>query len=229
MKFIDIHTHILYGIDDGAKTEAESKEMLTLARADGTDTFIFTPHCTSEEFDTEKVRAVAASLCDTPLVGCEVLYRGAGTAEMLKSGRIPTLAGSDCVLVEFGFGVDIATLLKAVHEITSLGLTPIIAHPERYRLITAKDVGALIDAGALIQLNADSVMGKNGFSVKLKSAAILKAEFAHFIASDCHDTKGRTPVLSRCFDTVSKKYGAEYAEELFYGNANYFILNNRGN
>jgi len=83
----------------------------------------------------------------------------------------------------------------------------------------------VLDLGALIQLNADSVMGKHGFGVKRFCHRLLKTEQAHFIASDAHDAAHRPPLLRECYLKVNKKYGGEYAARVFYENAQAVIEN----
>ena len=106
---------------------------------------------------------------------------------------------------------------------------PIIAHAERYSAFcydpTLTD--EVLKMGARIQLNADSVMGRHGLRVKRFCHRLLKAEQVHFIASDTHDLKRRTPNLLPCYKRICKKYGEKYAKRLFWKNPRALIENRK--
>ncbi len=166
-------------------------------------------------------RAVHEQFPEMQLVlGHEVHYQ-TDIPERLSGGRIMTMGGSEYVLLEFRGNSLRTEVMRGVVDLIRCGYTPIIAHAERYEVFR-KDfslVHEVLSHGALIQLNADSVMGKHGFSVKLFCHKILKRENAHFIASDAHDINMRVPVLDKCFAYVKRKYGEEYASKVFYRNA----------
>ena len=113
------------------------------------------------------------------------------------------------------------SVVNGVYEVVRNGYTPILAHAERFEVFR-KDPGLadeVLKNGAMIQLNADSVMGKNGFFVKRYCDSLLRENKVHFIASDAHDLKKRPPILKPCYDMIKKEYGCEMADNLFSENA----------
>lgn len=231
MGLVDIHCHILPSVDDGAQDLKTSLELLRMAHEDGISAMILTPHYRGNyrkntppilhqhyEILCEKVRQ--------ELPGME-LYLGSEAAwerdlgEKLAEGQVLTIHGSPYVLLEFEFGCMRSHVTDGVMDVVSCGYTPIIAHAERYGIFR-KDktlVDEVLSMGALIQLNADSVLGKRGFGLKRCCHRLLKQGKAHFIASDAHDSQNRKPLLGECFAYVSKRYGEDYAWILMRDNA----------
>ena len=236
--FIDIHSHILPGVDDGAENIAESMKLLRMAHKDGTRAIILTPHYRSDykKYMPEQLKERYELLCESVekelpdmqlYLGNEIHFE-MEAPEAVESGRVLTLNGSNYVLLEFRPNCLRRRMVAGVSEMIRHGFTPIIAHVERYT-ISRKDpslLQELWDMGALMQLNVNSVMGQNGFGIKRFCHKLLKAERVHFIASDTHDVKYRTPLLQKCYLKVCKKYGQSYADELFYENAQAVIENN---
>ena len=223
MNITDIHSHMLFGIDDGAKTLEDSLAMLQAAYDSGTRTVFFTPHNVKAGFDFEKAKESMDALA--PIIkerfaglrvygGCEIMYSHSIT-ESLITNQLPTLAGSRYVLIEFMPGIFYSEILSAIRKIVSCGYFPIIAHAERCINLKVQNVGELIECGALIQLNAASVLGKRGFAIKRFCAKLIKKSLVHFIASDAHDFKKRTSELGPCAQYITKKYGEQTALELF--------------
>lgn len=231
MDLVDIHTHILYGMDDGARTPDESVAMLEAAYDQGVRTVFLTPHSDRCGFNFERASEHISALA--PIIkqrfkglriygGCEIMYSHSA-AEGLVTKQLPTLAGSRYVLVEFMPGAFCTEIVSGVRKLVSHGYIPIIAHAERCVNLKKNNIEELIDYGALIQLNAASVLGKRGLSAKRFCKALLKDGLVHFIASDTHDMKNRSSLLGSCAQYVSKKYGEQYANELFYKNAQAII------
>ena len=233
MRFVDIHTHILFNIDDGSESLAMSLDMLDAAYRSGTRAVFFTPHCAESQFDFSKANSAILELephikskYENLLIygGCEVMYNTL-TAEGVLNQKIPTLANSQYILVEFDPLIFFSDILDAVRNLTINGFFPIIAHAERYGSLNPNTVSELVDTGAYIQINAGSVLGKNGTFFKKLCLNLLKAGLVHFIASDCHDLQERPPMLDECAKFIEKKYGTDGAERLFYKNA-LKIINN---
>lgn len=235
--FVDIHTHILPGVDDGAQEVETALEMVRLAYESGTRVLFLTPHyrgkfkANTPEYlhDSFKAfeQAVRERFPEMRLVlGHEIHYQ-TDIPERLSVGRILTMDDSEYVLLEFRSNSLRTEIIRGVVDVARSGYTPIIAHAERYEAFR-KDfslVHEVLSRGALIQLNADSVMGTHGFFVKRFCSKILKRENAHFIASDAHDTTMRVPVLEKCFAYVKGKYGEDYALRLFSRNAQIVMEN----
>lgn len=235
--FTDMHTHLLPGVDDGAESMSQSLRLLRMAWENGTRTLVLTPHyrgkykqntpaMLQEDF-AWLCEMVKTELPDMKLyLGQEIAYEN-DVPEAMHSGKVLTMNGSHYALLEFRSKALRSQLITGVLETIRCGFIPIVAHVERYD-ISRKDpmlVDELLDMGALLQLNADSVLGVNGLGVKAFCHKLLKAQKAHFIASDAHDTTRRPPLLRECFLRVHKKYGAEYAAGLFYRNAQAVIEN----
>lgn len=235
--FVDIHTHILPGVDDGAQEMDTALEMVHLAYENGTRVLFLTPHyrgkfkANTPEYLRESFQsfeqAVYKQFPQMQLIlGQEVHYQ-TDIPERLSVNRVLTIDDSEYVLLEFRGNSLRAEIVRGVTDLSRCGYTPIIAHAERYEIFR-KDfslVDEVLSHGALIQLNADSVMGTHGFFVKHFCHKVLKRENAHFIASDAHDTDMRIPVLEKCFAYVKRKYGEDYALRLFCRNAQIVMKN----
>ena len=159
-------------------------------------------------------------------MGNELDYE-ADAPEALAAKRVLTLNNSRYVLLEFRTNSLRSQITAGVSETVRSGFVPIVAHVERYDVsrTDATLTDELLNMGALLQLNADSILGANGYGVKRFCHKLLKERAVQFVASDAHDCKHRPPLLRECFLQVQKKYGQEYAAELFYGNAQAVIEN----
>ncbi len=234
---IDIHCHIMPGVDDGSPDMATSLEMLKIADKNGITHLILTPHHkpmhhnVSPEHNVlyrKKLQEAAkeAGIRAKLFSGNEIYYSDE-TMEELLQGKICSLAGSDYVLVEFHPTNPFKAIQNAMNRVQASGYIPIVAHVERYSDIVEKPerVGDLIDMGCLIQVNASSIMGKYGFGISHFTKKLLKENYVHFIASDAHDTGRRAPKLLECREYVERKYGEEYAKKLFFTNPANVIRN----
>lgn len=229
--FVDIHTHILPGVDDGAKDLTDALKLLKMAWEDGTTGVVLTPHYRGkyrrntphqlQQAFEELTAAAGEVLPDMKLyLGNEAgIERDLG--EKVAEGRVLSLNGSNYVLLEFDYSCSRIHLIDGVMSVISSGYTPIIAHAERYDVFrkNKKLADEVLEVGALIQINAESVLGKCGFGEKRCCHRLLKRGMVHFIASDGHDETDRQPLLGDCFRYVSKRYGENYAWELFRDNA----------
>lgn len=232
--FIDIHTHILPGVDDGAADMQEACDLARMARQDGTEVLFLTPHYRGDYGDYSPQRMqevflqlqeqVAREVPDIQLyLGTEIRY-DSDVPEKLSQGALLSMGGSDFVLLEFGRQALKSQILMGVMEMVRYGYTPIIAHAERcetFRTFPAL-ADEVVNLGGYIQVNADSIMGAQGFAVKRFAHKLLKSRKVHFVATDSHDSQKRPPLLNKCYLRVSKKYGAEYANRVFCENARGF-------
>ncbi len=230
-RFVDIHTHILPGVDDGAANLEQAIDLLRMAWEDGTGAVILTPHFRGRyrANTPQQLKAAFETLRNHAAVELPELelYLGneAGIevelAEKLVEGRVLSLNGGSYVLLEFHSSSTRNQILKGTLDVLNCGFTPIIAHAERYDAFRQHHgfAAEVIELGALIQLNAAGVTGEAGFAEKRCCNRMLKKGQVHFIASDAHDTKSRPPKLDRCYRLVRKKYGEDYADALFWENA----------
>ena len=234
---IDIHCHILPGVDDGSPDMATSLEMLRIADKNGITHLILTPHHkpmhhnVSHEHNVvyrKKLQEAAkeAGIKAKLFSGNEIYYSDE-TMEELMEGKICSLAGSDYVLVEFHPTNPYKAIQNAVSRVQAAGFIPIIAHVERYSDIVSHParVKDLIEMGSLIQVNASSIMGKYGFGISHFTKKLLKDELVHFVASDAHDTGRRAPQLLDCRNYVERKFGEDYGKKLFFTNPANVIRN----
>lgn len=231
MGLMDIHCHILPGVDDGAPTMKDALELLRMAYEDGISAMLLTPHYrghyrkNTPDILWQRFEELQAEV-QKELPQME-LYLGSEAAwerdlgEKIAEGRVLTLHGSPYVLLEFEFGCLRSHVTDGVMDVVSCGYTPIIAHAERYEIFRRDKmlVDEVLSMGALVQLNADSVLGKRGFALKRCCHRLLKQGKAHFIASDAHDQQNRPPLLRECFEYISKRYGEDYAQVLLRDNA----------
>ncbi|MBR5301677.1 MAG: hypothetical protein IKU38_02475 [Clostridia bacterium] len=232
---IDIHQHIVYGIDDGPKTISESLQMLRLAAEHGTTGIIATSHAYSDirEFPLERYARhleQLRGLCreyNIPIElyeGCEIFYSDM-VPRQLEEGRMTSMAGSRYVLVEFEPAVKLDTLCDAVRILANHRYRPVIAHCERYAALhkeidVIEELKQQFDAG--FQMNASAFIDAALFDRRLPGRvrkfrdAMLEQELVDYIASDGHNCHSRLPVLDAAYKWVSKTYDEAYAHELFY-------------
>lgn len=225
----DIHCHILPGVDDGAGNISDSVEMALLARSCGIDKMIVTPHCNiPDEFENlwgnefeERLSQLRETLKDknikVQLYSGQEVFLASGYMELLREGKLITLNRSRYLLSEFPADIREQAAYRKIKHIVSEGYVPIIAHPERYGLITEnRDViYRLKEYGALFQLNKGSLTGRFGTYAKRNAERILRHHLADFIASDAHSQYTRTPYITDVHELVCEKYSSDYAELLF--------------
>lgn len=236
-KYIDIHAHILSGIDDGAEDILTSIQMLRIAAENHISQIILTSHNKPMHHNAnpEKIRLMTESLMkkakleglDIQLyTGNELYYRSGLTQELLE-GKVLTLAGSDYVLVEFNPMDDYDYIRNGIYSLIAGGYHPILAHVERYSRLNGRTerVEDLYEMGCYMQVNAGSVMGEYGFGTRLFVRSLLKEQMVHFVATDAHDTGKRAPRLKECADFIERKYGEEYRRRLLYINPMHVIRN----
>ena len=225
---IDIHSHLLYGVDDGAQTIIDSEKMLKQAAAQEITGMILTPHYRKGVFKYPKeiiqeryaeLKDIAKDFGITLYLGCEY-YADSRITENIASGRCLTMGGSEYLLVEFDYKADYHFIRSVLENCILSGIYPIIAHAERYETFI-KDIKLLADfrqMGCLIQLNADSILGLDGRAVKRLCKKILKNELADIVASDCHDTEARGNHVADCYTYIGKKFGTDVARKLLIKN-----------
>lgn len=229
--FIDIHSHVLPGIDDGPRDWDTCLEMLFKSVESGAKAIIATPHYHpwKKAVATEEIinlcREAEQKFCEKHGIVLDIypgheIYYSVDIVEKLRSGSVLTLGQSRYVLVEFQLNAPYQTLYKAVRELRDSGYTPIIAHVERYTCL--KKVGridALKEIGAFLQVNADSHRGPIWDRRSRWVRKCLKKKKIDFLASDMHDLKERTPIAPEKMRWVHTKLEPQYQEELLYGNA----------
>lgn len=222
----DIHCHILPGVDDGSGSMEETLQLLKTEYEDGVRSIIFTPHFRRKMFEPDMERVYeafartqeeAAKIADdlNLYLGCE-FHANSEMAEILKRGERPTMAGSRYVLTEFKESAEYSYIRERIRTLQSSGYRPIIAHAERIECLR-KDVTRieeLVDAGVRIQINANSIIGADGFAIKRFCRKLMKLDCIHFVGTDAHDIRERVPNMGKCAAYLEKKMGEDYARWL---------------
>lgn len=229
--YFDLHTHLLFGVDDGAATADEMFAMLDMAYSDGARAICLTPHFSPYLFgDTyqnsqdafEILRERAGQLYpDLRLfLGHELGYHD-GCLQALSEGRCRTLAGSRYVLVDFPEDVGFFQIRTALERLSNAGYHPILAHAERYCCLE-KNLAWLRefrDGGGIIQVNASGVTGAWGRRAKSLWKKLVKGHLVHIVSSDGHNLTSRPPKLSVCMPYLTRWCDAETVRALTWGNA----------
>lgn len=238
---IDIHCHILPGMDDGSEDEAESLAMAETAAACGVTDVIVTPHCNipGEYSNYAGPRWEAAFSAFERLIVKHCirlrLHRGMevfGTDDvgwLLDEGKLMTLADSRYLLIEFPFDDDMWRVREVLREVQRRGLTPIVAHPERYFAVN-DDIGFALDwadMGCLLQLNRTSLIGPAEAPETRTSRELLSLGAAHFVATDAHGIFSRTTELDSAYDFVARRYSPEWADLLMNENPRRILKDQR--
>ena len=230
----DIHNHILFGVDDGARTIDESMKMIAEEYSQGVRMIIFTPHYWPGMYRSEisKIRQkydelmirIKEQYSDLECyLGNEILYTE-DVVELVEKEKVFTMADSEYILVEFMPGVDYHVLESRVKKILVNGYRPVIAHCERYKCLfnNITRIKHMVDVGAYMQVNADSVytFKSKGFVSKL-----IDNDCLHFIGTDAHDLKQRKVTIGKCVKYLQKKYSDDYIEWLLIENPKKMIDN----
>lgn len=239
----DIHSHIIFGVDDGPKTLEESVQLLKEAYRQGVRTVVATSHRRKGMFETaEEVILENFALLKDHMesilpeldlhFGAEIYYTP-DVKEKLEKGLLPSLGASHYVLVEFAYTTPYKDMREALSGILRLGLTPVIAHIERYDALENKRdlVEDLIDMGCYMQINSSSVLRPKLFGDKKKfrkkrARYFLDRNLVHFVASDMHNLGPRPPHMQEAREIIKKDYGKKVARELFETNAQ-LLLNDQ--
>ncbi|OAS21878.1 tyrosine-protein phosphatase [Paenibacillus oryzisoli] len=233
---IDIHSHILPDLDDGASDLEQAVLMARAAVEQGIHTVIATPHHENGRFTNdatlviEQVNLLQAELNrrDIPLhihPGQEIrVYRE--LMDDLEAGRAITLDGSRYVLLEFPSDRIPSGIDEVLHELLLLDIVPIIAHPERNREIAQDPTKLLqlVQLGALSQVTAHSLLGHFGKSIESLSFDLCRNHLAHFISSDAHNTTNRGFALAEGYEALRSELGQGIVVS-FQNNANRIIHN----
>jgi protein-tyrosine phosphatase len=221
---VDIHSHILPGLDDGAKTLDDSVTMLHMAAEAGTTDIVATPHANTEfTFDpdliSQKIDEVQAAAGPVPRIhrGCDFHLTLENIQDALANPGKYAINHHTYLLVEFSDLLIPRTTQEIFDRLADSGLTPIITHPERNGLLHSRldQLQSWVENGALVQVTAGSLLGGFGRTAKSVATDLMNRNLVHFIASDAHDIKYRTPVLRDAHQYVEKTWNRSLAKLLF--------------
>jgi len=230
LQLIDIHSHVLPGLDDGPRTLKESLSMCKLYVADGVTTVVATPHMGDSRFDVkpQSVRSAACQLseaCRQHGLDLEILPGGDVRLEpelldAIDAGRALTLADTGkYLLLELPLQTA-PSLGDLIPELSLRGIIPILSHPERNMELWRKPhrLAEMVEAGCLVQITAGSLFGNFTAAAKRTAERFLKMNLVHAVASDAHSALGRRPQLRRTAAVLDSMAGEGAAARLLREN-----------
>lgn len=224
---IDIHAHILPFIDDGAVSWEEAVEMCNMAYYDGIRAIVATPHIMDGLYPNKKTDIVrkVEELRERIEVPLSVLWGAdvrvsADLVSRIKAGIIPTINDKNYLLLELPFDRIPPNFDRLIFDMQMNGITPVLTHPERCLWVKGNlkpILSRFIELGMIIQMNAGSLTGAFGKEAKAMASEMLRSGLVHVVASDCHSTKDRPPVLSSALTIMESMIGINY-RKLVYDN-----------
>lgn len=234
---IDIHCHILPNIDDGSKSLQESIEMAKIAESEGITKIVNTSHY-HHDFKYKKGNEIKIVLEEfneilkekninlEVILGNEIYYTS-DFIEKFDKLEFFSINDSKYILIEFPPSNFPKNITDVIYEVKLKGFIPILAHVERYRDIqeNVNIIFNCIKEGALIQVNASSIIGNNGKEAESTSKKLLDNKMVHFVATDAHSSTRRRPLIKDAYNYILKHYGKSTAERLFLENADLVIEN----
>jgi len=221
---IDVHTHILPGIDDGAADWDDTLRMARAAAAEGITRLVATPHHANGRYHNLSLsvrelvreaneRLAEAGLSLAVLAGQEIRVHD-DLLEAWNREELLTLAGSDYVLIEMPSSIVPKDMYELVHELSVLNLKPVIAHPERNKEVAEhpERLVELIGAGAYAQVTTHSLLGGFGRGIQRTAWALCRNGLIHLVSSDAHHAERRGFRLREAYDAVSRRMGTEWTD-----------------
>lgn len=229
---IDIHSHILPGLDDGAKTMEETLKMLQIAREKGITDMVATPHIYPEFYFPEiskifeTFEEVKSKFKEINLYLGTDLHLSPETLKYLKEGRALTINNGNYVLIEPPEFFGEREILEMLFRLRGEGYYPIITHPERYQIFREKKdlLYKLVEQGNLLQLTSASITGYFDETVQNFSKELVNSHLVHLVASDAHSPRRRIPFLKDAYDKISDWESVEYS--LYLQENSKKVLNN---
>jgi len=205
----------------------ESVAMIHMAAADGTTDIVATPHASpTYPYDRTVVEELAGQLrAQAPPAirvhcGCDFHLSLENIHDAISNPSKYVIDETTYILVEFPEFINIPAMDRVLHDLVAAGLTPIITHPERNRVLQ-KEAGVIRkwgDRDCLVQITAQSILGAFGRTAKRSAEEMLQQGVVDFVASDAHDTEHRPPILFEAYKKVKKRHGPWMADTLFTGN-----------
>ena len=233
---IDIHSHIIPGVDDGSASLRESLSLIQSAISQGVTSIFCTPHNSAFDYNAN-IRCIfndlEDSIKDIPLqtslyYGSEIFCEADSIKSILKKiekNKYPTMNNTNYVLVEFNpYDSSDKDAVSCVKCIIEDGLIPIIAHAERYDFSEVKTIERLASKGALIQINAYSLAMEQKEKIKLLARELMKEKLVSFIGSDTHRTHHRPCMVKEGIKYAYVHFKEEYVDEVMFKNANKLLI-----
>lgn len=223
---IDVHSHIVFEVDDGSKSIEQSIEILQEASKVGFEKVIVTPHYIEGyyEMDKKEIFARIATIkeklknigCDIEILQGNEIYITNNINELLENEQVTALNDKKYVLFELPLNAEAMNLNKVVYQILEKGRIPILAHPERYSFVQ-KDPNVLlglIEDGVLIQSNYGSIIGQYGRQAKETLKKMLKHNMLHLLGSDVHRPNTIYPKIEEAIEEIKKIVDEETLENI---------------
>jgi protein-tyrosine phosphatase len=224
---IDIHSHILPGLDDGSESLEESVAMLQQAAAAGTTDIVASPHANQEYlFDPlvveQKIGELQAAVGDSPKIhyGCDFHLTLENIEDAVRVPERYSINHRGYLLVEFSDFLIPKTTEETFARMMKVGLRPIVTHPERNQLLQRRlpELEAWVAQGVHLQVTAQSLLGRFGRTASGCAHELVGRGLVHFLASDAHNTRSRTTALDEARKYVDKRFGPEVGLRLFEEN-----------
>ncbi|GAB6168259.1 exopolysaccharide biosynthesis protein [Clostridium carnis] len=223
---VDIHSHLIWDIDDGSKSKEMTLNMLKIAVESGTKKIVSTPHYIQGHYEVpynevkkriEELKGIAKkNNLDIEIYQGQEVYYTSNILENYENGYIGTINNSRYMLIEFNMkNFSISDVVENLYELKLKGIVPVIAHPERYHIFKDKPtlINQFIKEGFLFQLNTGSITGDFGSEVKKVAEIFIKNKIYNFIGSDAHRDEKRIPNMINGLEVI-KKIDRKYAREL---------------
>lgn len=220
---LDLHTHIIPNVDDGATSFDDALKMLNLEIENNVDTVVLTPHYFLSSYSKtnwnliiknyKKLKSLAKDLPIKLMLGAEVYYSQL-IYEALKQGKVPTINKSKYLLIEFSLTGAYFNIEEVLYNIQCLGYKPILAHPERYLYLPISSIENMHNSGILIQMNTSSILKDFGTEIYRRARKMLKLNCVDILASDAHSLNVRKPNLKSTLELIEKKYKVNIKNEI---------------
>ena len=220
---VEIHYHLLFGVDDGPKTLEDSLALAEASIKEGVTHIVATPHSNHEfifdpRLNGEKLAALNQRLSGrvTLGLGCDFHLSYENLEDIRRDRSKYTINGKQYLLVEFSDASIPATATDILYQLQLTGIVPIITHPERNPILVhnPRRLTEWIRGGCLVQVTAASLTGRFGRRAKAMSSDLIQKNWVHFIASDAHSMEGRPPAMSEAYQVLAHDFGKDTAERL---------------
>ena len=233
---IDVHSHLIPNVDDGSKSISETINLIKEAYEVGFSDIILTPHYMMNyyEADREEIdlwKQKLQEILDEEGIGVKLhlgmeVYIIDDLIEHIKQNKVITLANSKYLLMELPLNTSVHFMYDVIFKLINKGITPIIAHPERYKIVqeNLKLVEELIENGCLMQGNYASILGYYGKTAQKTIKHLLKERLISFLGTDTHRENTIYPIIPKAIKKISKIIGEEQKNELI-ANAEIILKN----
>ncbi len=230
---VDIHSHILPGLDDGAQTIDESLAMLRLAAENGTTDIVATPHANSSYvYDVDVVERLIAELTEQTGSfirihrGCDFHLNFDNLSSALEDPLRYTINSGRYLMVELPDLPSLPVMRTVLGRLLAVRIVPVITHPERNGPLCANlpELESWVREGCLLQITAQSFLGRFGQTAQRVAETLMNAGSVHFVASDAHDCIDRPPLLAPAYQHVTAHWGKDTADMLFFDHPSAVVM-----